>query len=74
MPPSEPQVHITWHTTPPSPAQLTAWRQLWAKLLRPVDHPQEMSEAPGTAIPKASKNCELDFVDYAVGKPPCNIP
>ena len=24
----EPQVHITWHDIPPTPAQITAWRQL----------------------------------------------
>lgn len=34
MQPSERQVHITWHTTPPSPAQLTAWRWLWTRLDR----------------------------------------
>ena len=75
---SDRQGHITtcviWRVTPPTPAQLAAWRQLWARLLGPVDHPPEMSEAPGATTPEASKNCEPDFVDQAVGKPPCNIP
>ena len=33
MQPSEQQVHITWHDTPPSPAQLAAWEKLWTRLL-----------------------------------------
>ena len=53
MPPSEPQVHITWHTTPPSPAQLAAWRQLWARLLGPIESgpetPQPQEDTPGAA-------------------------
>ncbi len=28
--------YITWHNTPPSPAQIAAWNWLWARLLRHV--------------------------------------
>ena len=34
--PSNP-VRITWHTTPPSPAQAEAWRWLWTRLLGHID-------------------------------------
>lgn len=26
-------VHVAWHDTPPTPAQLAAWNALWARLL-----------------------------------------
>jgi hypothetical protein len=49
--PSEPQAHIVWRTTPPTPAQLAAWRQLWARLLGPVERdpetPQPQELNPG---------------------------
>lgn len=51
MQPSDPQCHITWRTTPPSPAQLAAWDRLWARLLGQTgpktQGPQEMS--PGAS-------------------------
>jgi len=34
---SERQCHITWHETPPSPAQEQSWRWLWSRLLGHVD-------------------------------------
>jgi hypothetical protein len=30
-------VQVIWRYTPPTPAQLQAWRQLWARLLGDVD-------------------------------------
>ena len=54
MPPTEPQVHITWRQEPPTPAQRAAWRQLWARLLEPIERgpetrqPQDLSN-PGAA-------------------------
>jgi len=47
-------VRVTWRVTPPSAAQLSAWRQLWARLLRHVEgapetlQPQDLSN-PGAA-------------------------
>ena len=32
---------ITWHAIPATPAQLAAWRKLWARLLGHVDTGQE---------------------------------
>jgi hypothetical protein len=50
VPPSEP-CHITWRQAPPTPAQLAAWRQLWARLLGPVERdpetPQPQELNPG---------------------------
>ena len=54
MPPSEPQVHITWRATPPSPAQLAAWRRLWARLLGPVDRGPETRQPQDPVEPGAA--------------------
>jgi hypothetical protein len=47
-------VYITWHTTPPSPAQLTAWSQLWARLLGPVDRDPEIPKPQDLSNPGAA--------------------
>lgn len=46
---SEPQAHIVWRTTPPTSAQLAAWRQLWARLLGHPgpETPQPQEDTPG---------------------------
>ena len=31
--PGNDNVRVTWHTTPPTPTQLAAWRELWQRLL-----------------------------------------
>jgi hypothetical protein len=48
------QVHITWHTAPPSPAQLVAWRQLWARLLGHVDLRPETPQPQDPVGPRAA--------------------
>jgi hypothetical protein len=45
-------VRITWNPTPPSPAQLVAWRHLWDRLLSGHVKPapetrQPQEESPG---------------------------
>jgi hypothetical protein len=60
---SEPHVRITWHTVPPTPAQLAAWNWLWTRLLWGPD-PKNI-EATGTAIPEASTTCNPDGMDQA---------
>ena len=40
---SNAHIHITWHTTPPTPAQLVAWRWLWT---RPLGHTDPGPETP----------------------------
>jgi hypothetical protein len=50
----EGSVQITWHTTPPSPAQLTAWRQLWARLLGPADRGPETPQPQDLLHPGAA--------------------
>jgi hypothetical protein len=37
VPPTELRVHIVWRNAPPTPAQCAAWRQLWQRILSPVD-------------------------------------
>jgi hypothetical protein len=59
---SEQQVHIRWRDTPPSPAQLAAWRWLWTRLLDERHSPKNV-EAPGDTIPGASATYEPDCVD-----------
>jgi hypothetical protein len=47
--PSEQPCHITWRHEPPTPAQLAAWRQLWARLLSQPgpETPQPQEVSPG---------------------------
>jgi hypothetical protein len=45
--PNEPQAHIVWRTTPPTPAQLAAWRQLWARLLGEVERDKKNDSQDG---------------------------
>ena len=37
-------VSVTWHATPAPPAQLTAWRWLWARLLGQTKPDPKISE------------------------------
>lgn len=53
MQPTEPRVRVTWHITPQTPAQLVAWRWLWARLLCPVD-PAPKKEEPQDGEPGAA--------------------
>jgi hypothetical protein len=59
----EQPAHITWHPTPPTPAQLTAWDRLWTRLLEPPG--PETTTAPGTAAPGAVTNNDTSFADQA---------
>jgi hypothetical protein len=55
MPSSDKGVSVTWHTTPPTPAQLAAWRQLWARLLGHVE-PAPETRQPQEDTPGASND------------------
>jgi hypothetical protein len=48
--PSERPCHITWRQEPPTPAQLAAWHQLWARLL---GHPGPETRQPQEDTPGA---------------------
>jgi hypothetical protein len=50
----EQPVNIIWHTTPPSPVQLAAWRRLWARLLGPVNRGPETPQPQDLANPGAA--------------------
>lgn len=55
MRPNEQQttVQVSWHATPPTPAQLAAWRWLWGRLLGHVELPPE-KEQPQAGKPGAA--------------------
>jgi hypothetical protein len=55
---------VIWHNTPPSPAQLAAWRQLWARLLGHVGSSPETRQ-PQDGDPGATVNDRPDAVDVA---------
>ena len=56
-------VHVTWRTTPPTQAQLTAWRQLWARLLsQPAPETRQPQDWAG---PRAMNDDDQDGIDQA---------
>ena len=46
-------VHVIWRHTPPSPAQMAAWRWLWARLLGHVDPTPEIPQPQDQGGPRA---------------------
>lgn len=56
---------VIWHTPPPTPAQLAAWRQLWARLLgTPGLETRQPQDLPS---PRATQHDGSDGTDQAVG-------
>src|SRR5207245_6066299 len=45
---------VTWHATPPTPAQRAAWRQLWTRLLDHVDSGPETPKTQDPVEPEAA--------------------
>lgn len=74
---SERPCHVTWHTTPPSPAQLAAWRWLWARLLGycgpETPQPQgsgESGAAPSTAAVSGGRHTKSGDYDESTTHSP----
>jgi hypothetical protein len=69
-------VHLV--TAPATPGQRQAWSCLWRLLLAEEEPPRGTApknvEAPGAAIPEASKTCGLDGMDQAACRPPTTPP
>jgi hypothetical protein len=57
---SKRQVHITWHATPPSPAQLVTWDRLWTRLL---GHVGPDKETPTVQASSGQETRTLETVD-----------
>jgi hypothetical protein len=57
--------HVLWHVTPPSAAQFAAWRQLWVRLLEPVERGPETRQPQDWACPRATDDDDQDGTDQA---------
>lgn len=51
---SERRYHVIWRADPPDAAQLTAWRQLWARLLEHVKSGLETPQPQDHVEPRAA--------------------
>ena len=57
---SERECHITWHPTPPTPAQEQAWRWLWARLLGHIAPGPETPQPQDLRGPEAATVATVD--------------
>ena len=74
---NERQIHIIWHTTPPTPAQEQAWRWLWAQLLCPGDPVPKKEEPqdgdPGVATDATVTSGHNLWDEYDNNSTPCPL-